>query len=500
MQHPANAGTPRYTTSAGYVNGSAVPSSGMEYANMTYQQTPVSTFRPLPPQPLEPGQQVQTATQVQAILSLPPDLLAQLARTADLGEQKRTLEKQRAGAYMPTLLLHPPTPQYPPTAMPPHVPQILQQVWGPLTAGIVAPSTETPPTGSGQLQGPFKAIYTTGSLDDWARNTAASQFDTRRLNDDEMRSISENLKTWAEQQQQAAVYSGVVKAREAAVYLAASARAVEESRGVPAPDISAYREVYKQELTSLATDYYAPLHQEAFAKLWRDSGLANSQDPTRLRALLVQASAVAAIAATFIAAKSMAEAAGEQLTNLGVDAAEVAPLVSQSSPLATSGVPQQQPISHAFTSARVEPQPGLHHTQNLLLQQHFSQTSHSFPQSQAGLHSQASPRRAPPQVQALIGDAMSQQRCSIEARDFLLNYAHTLYTTNHDNEQLLPLLQTLDRCHPNHPPTLLLLSCVHYSLGTRTDPPNEQELQMSYFYNHRILDNDPGYVRSASLF
>jgi hypothetical protein len=495
--HPANAGhtQQRFAMSAGHANGSAVASTAMGYgapAQTSTSRSVTSAFQPLPPQPLVPGQQVQTATQVQTILSLPPELLAQLARTADLREQKRTLEKRSAEAYMPTLLLYPPTAQNP-TPMPPHVPQILQQVWGPLTAGIVAPSPDAPPTGN--LHGPFKAVHTTGSLDDWARNAAASQSQNsyRRPSEEEMLSTSNRLKAWAEQQQQEAVQSGVMKAREAAVTLAVSARAAEDGP-VASPDISAYREAYQRELTALATDYYAPLHQEAFAKLWNDSGLSDTGNQYHHRALMVQAAAVAAITATFLAAKSMAETAGETLTNLGVDAAHVAPLVSQSSPLATSGVSQHQALPQVIASSRVQPPQDPRLTQNTLLQQHFSRTSHSFAQTQALQSQVTTSGPAHSQVEALLEDTMAQQHCSVEARDFLLNFAHTLYTNNPDSEQLLPLLQTLDSRHPNHPPTLLLLSCVHYSLAIRTEPPNEQELQMSYYYNHRILENNPGYV------
>jgi predicted O-linked N-acetylglucosamine transferase (SPINDLY family) len=54
---------------------------------------------------------------------------------------------------------------------------------------------------------------------------------------------------------------------------------------------------------------------------------------------------------------------------------------------------------------------------------------------------------------------------------------------------LLPLLHTLHRLHPDHLPTLLLLSCAYYSTG---------DLAASLRYNKMILSIDPAYVESMS--
>lgn len=75
-------------------------------------------------------------------------------------------------------------------------------------------------------------------------------------------------------------------------------------------------------------------------------------------------------------------------------------------------------------------------------------------------------------------------------RDYLLAYAHQLYSTNPASEELLPLLHTLENVHPDHLPTLLLISCVYYTRG---------ELESSLYYNKRLLEHDPSYVRPGSF-
>ncbi|GAA5882402.1 hypothetical protein JCM3774_004299 [Rhodotorula dairenensis] len=76
-----------------------------------------------------------------------------------------------------------------------------------------------------------------------------------------------------------------------------------------------------------------------------------------------------------------------------------------------------------------------------------------------------------------------------EKRDYLLSYAHQLYSTEPQSPQLLPLLHTLEALHPDHLPTLLLISCVYYSRG---------ELESSLYYNKRLLQIDPTYVEAMS--
>lgn len=74
-------------------------------------------------------------------------------------------------------------------------------------------------------------------------------------------------------------------------------------------------------------------------------------------------------------------------------------------------------------------------------------------------------------------------------RDYLLSYAHTLYSQDPGSKELLPLLHTIESIHPDHLPTLLLISCVYYTRG---------ELESSLYYNKRLLAFDPNYVSSFS--
>ncbi|GAA5827127.1 hypothetical protein JCM5353_006201 [Sporobolomyces roseus] len=74
-------------------------------------------------------------------------------------------------------------------------------------------------------------------------------------------------------------------------------------------------------------------------------------------------------------------------------------------------------------------------------------------------------------------------------RDYLLSYAHTLYSQDPGSKELLPLLHTIESIHPDHLPTLLLISCVYYTRG---------ELESSLYYNKRLLAFDPNYVEAMS--
>lgn len=86
--------------------------------------------------------------------------------------------------------------------------------------------------------------------------------------------------------------------------------------------------------------------------------------------------------------------------------------------------------------------------------------------------------------------------------DQLLRFAHALYqtgsqtlkkpdgtTSNQLHPTLLPLLHTLHNLHPQHLPTLLLLSCAYYSAG---------DLPASLYWNDQILAIDPRYVEAMS--
>ncbi|GAA5853587.1 hypothetical protein JCM8547_002514 [Rhodosporidiobolus lusitaniae] len=78
---------------------------------------------------------------------------------------------------------------------------------------------------------------------------------------------------------------------------------------------------------------------------------------------------------------------------------------------------------------------------------------------------------------------------SPQKRDYLLSYAHALYAKDAASEELLPLLHTIESMHPDHLPTLLLISCVYYTRG---------ELESSLYYNKRLLEFDPSYVEAMS--
>ncbi|GAA5914406.1 hypothetical protein JCM6882_008223 [Rhodosporidiobolus microsporus] len=78
---------------------------------------------------------------------------------------------------------------------------------------------------------------------------------------------------------------------------------------------------------------------------------------------------------------------------------------------------------------------------------------------------------------------------SPQKRDYLLSYAHALYAKDPQSDELLPLLHTIESMHPDHLPTLLLVSCVYYTRA---------ELESSLYYNKRLLGFDPTYVEAMS--
>lgn len=93
------------------------------------------------------------------------------------------------------------------------------------------------------------------------------------------------------------------------------------------------------------------------------------------------------------------------------------------------------------------------------------------------------------QVEKLWRSAQNGE-CSERTRDYLLSYAHGTYSRKpNDATVVLPLLHTLIKLHPNHLPSLLLLSCVYYSQG---------DYVSSLLYNNQILSIDPEYVEAMS--
>ncbi|SPO24803.1 related to UDP-N-acetylglucosaminyltransferase [Ustilago trichophora] len=109
--------------------------------------------------------------------------------------------------------------------------------------------------------------------------------------------------------------------------------------------------------------------------------------------------------------------------------------------------------------------------------------------------------RDPVELLSAASNAAGHDVSSPEVRDQLLQYAHGLYTqgppqadasakgTDKLHPTLLPLLHTLHKLHPNHLPTLLLLSCAYYAADNYAG---------SLWYNNLILRIDPNYVESMS--
>ncbi|KAI9298100.1 TPR-like protein [Neoconidiobolus thromboides FSU 785] len=92
------------------------------------------------------------------------------------------------------------------------------------------------------------------------------------------------------------------------------------------------------------------------------------------------------------------------------------------------------------------------------------------------------------QEQYVYGTNVTIKNAKLEPwRDHLLQYAHSLYTSNSHSPNLLPLLITLNQLHPNHLPILLLLACVYYAHGNH---------QTSLEFHFEILKIDPNYVEA----
>ncbi|KDN40777.1 glycosyltransferase family 41 protein [Tilletiaria anomala UBC 951] len=127
------------------------------------------------------------------------------------------------------------------------------------------------------------------------------------------------------------------------------------------------------------------------------------------------------------------------------------------------------------------------------------------------------PAQDPIQLIAAASGAAGVDVRSSQVRDQLLQFAHILYSTGSTtvpvssasagqdgslsagwaektavtqlHPTLLPLLHTLHGLHPEHLPTLLLLSCAYYTAG---------DLPGSLWYNNLILRLDPQYVEAMS--
>lgn len=402
---------------------------------------------------------------MQSILTMPPVLLAQLARAGGLDEQIRVVDRMHAGAYLSAMTLPPPSPSDDtwtgsgPEATHDGIPLLLQQVFSPQTSGIIARAPESIP-----------GVKYYASSDDWARKEAEKR---GYLDPGQLDEVSGQLKSWAFGNLDNDVHHTVYHVKGTAVDLAAKAAVQSQAlaqnqsprnpaKARPRPELEAYAEHYKTELNALASGYYAKMHREALATLTTQQPVTSTAEQD---ALYVRASAVAALTANVMAADHMAKSAEETLISMGVD---VAAVLSPAPIIPTHAASLPLPPSAAT-------------------QQTFAAPPGSAPLSAGGAPALPTP------VANIVQQATLDNQLREDQRDYLLTYAHQTYSSSPDDSSLLPLLNMLNRLHPGHSPTMLLLSCVYYSRGVSRK--NEDDLQASIYWNSEILKVDPDYVR-----
>ena len=241
----------------------------------------------------------------------------------------------------------------------------------------------------------------------------------------------------------------------------------------PAIDLAPYALHYVAELNGFAQGFYPRLHRQALDALVHDSRQSSTPVPADSDALLVRASAVAALTANVIASREMAEAASQTLDNLSQSVSP--PLKSVSEPSV-----EAPPVDQAFmmTSPANAP-PALPRPLSAPMVASVSSLSSSD------------------EVGAMLNEAATTGQMSDEARDVLLAWAHQQYTVSPLDDELVAVLSMLAKFHPSYAPILLLLGCVHFARGS-ADPtrPDENELAASMHWNQRILQLDPNYVRA----
>lgn len=265
-------------------------------------------------------------------------------------------------------------------------------------------------------------------------------------------------------------------------------------------------------------------------------------------ALHIQASAAAAVAANVMAAKEIARHAEQKLVGMGMDPQQIVQQAGVGKTAngndASGGVGGMRSLEispesiRAPSSSFATPPAGI----SVPAQQHQSSTTTSHTERQpfkspelkdkmvvedVGLVSAAQPgkpldpstsvpsRPSTPPRSASVSTSQDPSPSSLPAsqpppplspstsanslsdpnllasvtspakRDLMLSYAHTLYSQDSTSKELLPLLHTIESMHPDHLPTLLLISCVYYTRG---------ELESSLYYNKRLLNYDPNYV------
>lgn len=412
----------------------------------------------------------------------------------------------------------------------PAIPILLGQAFCPPTPGITVPLDPTAPPR-------FEPIY--ASVEDWSMakarekaaihrtqaNPAAPTAAHNPIDERNIMELAENMKAWAMQEHVSQVNGQLLATKEKALILASQAAArvdikeralkvaelVTEGQGgqYSPEELSAARAIleggllgemavkqamggmnltpfaiiYRSHLDALASGYFSQLHREALNRLMTavesPSSVAmgtasstgifpTSQAPSQgfnaamhgtvhAKALNIQSAAAAALAANNLAANELAGVASIDLLRMGVDPTTLVPrrLVGGLQSLEVSTESLAQPSS--LPAPVVVP-----HVSTL-----------------------------PVEIVTMMMDIrLTPSECTPAKCDYLLAYAHTLYAREPKNADLLPFLLTLHTIHPDHLPTLLLMSCVYYSRG---------QLQESYMYNQKLLEYDPTYVRSASV-
>jgi hypothetical protein len=360
---------------------------------------------------------------------------------------------------------------------------------------------------------------------------------TASYNEREVATVAHSMKMWALKEQEQQVQQQVTASKTTAVILASHAAArstiiesatmavsnsannvgsaanvaaanivvkggpaatTEIERVISSMDLAPYAEGYRRELDVLASGYFAQLHREALNRLMSaaesstpqlipsaSSIFPTSQPPStnfnrsiagtvQADAMHVQAAAAAAVAAGILAAKEMSRRAGSTIVSLGFD---VSPLVPAPPTVGLASL-EIAPETIAIHQARVP--------------EVQAQRPHRPPRQHSRRNSlkSASPVLAssvttPLSIATLISTTKASQTCTPEKRDYLLAYAHTLYARDPSSHDLIALLHMLENIHPQHLPTLLLMSCVYYTKG---------ELERSYVYNEKLLKLDPTYV------
>lgn len=265
-------------------------------------------------------------------------------------------------------------------------------------------------------------------------------------------------------------------------------------------DLNPYAVTFRAQMENMASSYFSQLHKEAYDKLMQaaesptppsnsyvpsnvhqnsSSSTSTLLSPTeaaaRAQAFLVASAATAAVISNVLAANQLATEAAAELRLMGIDPNRLIPNRPKTGLLSLLAKPSDLPRKTILAPPALPPLI-TNDNSSLKLQENVMPSIDN-----SGL---------PNEVVSLIKEAKKRpEEFTPQKRDFLLGYAHTLYTTDSKNLTLLPLLYTIHTHHPDHLPTLLLISCVYFS---------RQELQKSLEFNAQILSIDPNYIEAIS--